>query len=277
MYRRAPAAQPKSGIPVLRPAGDAHSIKAVAFVCEFDREISNDALDFFLEESKRFRSKFAIRQPVRSFALEFPSSAGFMSQTEVRGYRFLTKAPDDTEKFWFEVTANRAVYCTTEYYSLEAFLADALLFIECACRAHEKSGSSAIRVALEYRDEFDSDSIDWDPSDALNLDSRYIVPAAPIKGEFWHSHCGLFTSSDFGKILNNIRIEHVALQSPEIEAAPYKLVVLLTHTLNLNRPIEATEITKDSLNDYLIALRKSHKSIFSDVISKNMLKLVKFN
>jgi uncharacterized protein (TIGR04255 family) len=258
---------------VLKPANDAHSIKAVAFVCEFDRELSPAGIEHVLAASKRFRSKLLLKQALHTMTFQMQGGSAAMPVPTVGGYRFFTKAPDDTDKVWFEAAGNRIAYCTSEYYSFESFLTDALYFASLGWEAQSLAGGSLIRASLEYRDEFKSGEVDWEPNSLFREKSRFIAGGAVVRGALWHSHCGFYSED---QTLNNIRIEHVSEGNPVDDTLVYKAVITLTHTLNLPSPIVYSDSHESDLKEVVRALRAKHKHIFPEILSDAVLAQIGF-
>lgn len=257
---------------MLKPANEAHSIKAVAFVCEFDKELSDAGMTDILSESKRFRSKLLLKQALHTmkFPLHSSSSSGMPVSNNISGYRFFTKAPDNSDKVWFEIAANRLVYCTNEYYSFDNFLAEVLHFASLGWKAQALAGGRLTRVTIEYRDEFVSDDIDWDPSELFKTNSGYLANSSMVKGEFWHSHCGFYSHDDM-KVLNNIRVEHIAEGDADDDSRVYKAAITLTHTADLADPVEYSDEHQLNIKRFLMPLRAKHKEIFSEILSEQKL------
>lgn len=258
---------------MLKPANDAHSIKAVAFVCEFDRELSPAGIEHVLAASKRFRSKLLLKQALHTMTFQMQGGSAAMPVPTVGGYRFFTKAPDDTDKVWFEAAGNRIAYCTSEYVSFGSFLTEVLYFASLGWEAQSLADGKLIRASLEYRDEFKSGQVDWEPNSLFRKDSQYIASGAVVRGALWHSHCGFYSDD---KTLNNIRIEHVSEGDPVDDTLVYKAVITLTHTLNLPGPIVYSANHEADLGGIIKTLRAKHKIIFPAILSDAVLAQIGF-
>lgn len=260
---------------MLNPANSAHSIKAIAFVCEFDRAISSEGIAVVLAEAKRFRKKLLLREPIRNIELQFQGSAKLLQRDDISGYRFSTKAPDNTDAVWYEVSGNRAIFCTAEYVTFSGFSAEVSYYLELACKAFSTNGAVLSRAILEYRDEFTSDSADWPPYETLRENNEYVVKAAVQQGKLWHSHAGFYTDTDKGLILDNIRIEHETTGTEQDDDVQYRLSMTLTHILTPLAPLEAgAEDVPAQLSSILIHLRKHHKLTFSKIITDELARTI---
>ncbi|MBH3412811.1 hypothetical protein [Pseudomonas putida] len=267
---------------MLKPANDAHSIKAIAFVCEFDREIDAAGLEHMKHAAKRFRSQLPDFQERRAIAISFPGNLSHHSglshpsgmTPKVEGFKF-----SDKEKTWLEVASNKCVYWTSAYLDYARFETEIIYYFKVAAEAFSKSGASQFKAMIEYRDEFESPEIDWDPELMLRTNNRYLASAAVEKGTLWHNHCGFFAkSNEHGQILNNVKIEHTIAQAEESTNITYILALTLTHVLEVEPPVRfESERFEACIRDQLRHLRSEHKKILSGILTDQALDAIGFN
>lgn len=263
---------------MLKPANDAHSIKAVAFVCEFDQEISHDGLNLVALAFKRFRSRLPLKRTVKNIALQLQGESKMQPAESISGYRFYSKAHDNTEKVWFEVSANRAVFWTSEYVTFSSFHSDVVYFAELACEAFAASNAKMNKAILEYRDEFISEEKNWDPKEVLRANNQYVANAATIRGELWHNHCGFFSYPDEGQVLNNLRIEHTIARPDSEVGLQYVFALTLLHVLTIEPSYMFSKDTvKEDIGKFITVLRAEHKNIFSKILTDSKLEEIGFN
>lgn len=264
---------------MIKPVNDAHSIKAVAFILEFDKDIDKQGLEVVSEAYKRFRKKLLLKRAIRRFNISLNVFDGHAATPEsIAGYRFFTKAKDDTEEAWFEITSSRVIYCTTNYIDFNSFLAEALYYAEVSIAAFAPAGASIVKIGIEYRDEFVSPDISWPTESLINLDSPYLSRAAITQGELWHSHCGMMSECDIGKRLDALKVEHIQQTDINDEASfDFRVVVVLTHLADIE-PFSVASVDNEKARNYLVkaiaSLRVAHKNIFSSIIAQPMLAAV---
>src|SRR5690606_10184362 len=247
----------------MKPANDAHSIQAVALVLEFPAEVQPEGLTFLAEASKRFRNKLNMRSVIRQ--AEFSLSIGEMQPLRpnaVAGYRYFTKKQDGTDKQWFEVSGNRAIFCATDYTDFNSFRAEAFYFLDLACQAFRYSEVEPNKITLKYRDEFRSNEFDWEPYQLLNSSSIYLTHGAIKKSNMWHSHFGFFDKTDGCKILNTGRIDHVHGIDGFDDSQFSQVNIVLTHALEIPK-----KESRGNWADHLEGLREVHLDHLRDILS----------
>lgn len=261
---------------MLKPANDAHSIKAIAFVCEFDREIDAAGLEHVKNAAKRFRSQLPDFQERRTLTLSMPGNQAHHTglTPKVEGFKF-----SDKEKTWLEVAANRCVYWTSAYLDYARFETEIIYYFKVAAEAFSKSNASQFKAMIEYRDEFESPTSDWDPDVMLRANNKYLASAAVERGALWHSHCGFFAKSDsHGPILNNVKIEHTISQPEESTNLTYILAITLTHVHEVEPPVRfEPERFEECIRGQLRLLRSEHKKILSGILTDEALSAIGFN
>lgn len=254
---------------MLNTGTNPHSIKAIAFVCEFDREVSPAGLELVVTEHKRFRKRLILREPMRNLEFQLQGSAKLLQKDNIAGYRFSSKAPDNSDTVWYEIANNRAVFCLTDYVNFATFSGEVFYYIGLAIKAFSKGGATLTRTTLEYRDEFLSDVIDWPPYETLRENTDYIAKAAITQGKLWHSHIGFYTDSEYGTLLNQARVEHERIGNEQDDNIEYRLAITLTHILS-ESPLYAamTDEISDTLSSLLNALHDHHKFLFRKLITE---------
>lgn len=263
---------------MLKPANDAHSIKAVAFVCEFDQEISQEGLNLLSLAFKRFRARLPLKRTVRSIALQLQGESKMQPAETVAGYRYFTRDQKNSDKVWFEVSGSRAIYWTSEYVSFDSFQSEAIYFSEIACEVFFAGGAQLNKAIIEYRDEFISDTINWNPLEALRENTPFVSNGAITQGNLWHSHCGFFSNCEEGRILNNIRVDHTIENSDNEVNINYVLALTILHALSIEPALVKEQgNVKEKISLYINSLRKQHKNIFSQILNDEQLTAVGFN
>lgn len=252
---------------MIKPLNEAHSIKAVALVVEFPAEVDEEGLQIVKDEAKRFRTKLNVRSVLRRMGIQFPLVDQHSAlQDGVIGYRYSARKSDGTDLRWFEVANSRAVFCSNEYTDFNSFWAEATYFLDTACRAFGSSGIRPDKVTLEYRDEFHSEVVDWEPADLFNLESGFLSKRAILQGEYWHSHYGFFDRLDGRVSANSGKINHVEVADNFDDSRMSQVNITLTHSVEL--------VDGDDWKVLVSSLRSVHKEQIVDILSKNMLETI---
>lgn len=252
---------------MITPLNDVHSIKAVALVLEFPSGIQPDGLSLVREEAKRFRSKLNMRRVIRSLNIPFPVlDNSERLHEEESGYRYFIIKPDGAEAKWFEVSGNRAVFCTNEYTDFNSYWAEAKYFLEIGCKAFGLSGSKAEKLTLEYRDEFTSPDINWEPEELFSKQSELLSNGSIKQSKYWHSHYGFFDELEGRESLNLGKINHVRMADSFDGTYFSQVDITLTHGVAI--------APGDELDHLVYSLKAVHKSHITDILSENMLKAI---
>ncbi|ROZ80935.1 hypothetical protein EF096_15855 [Pseudomonas neustonica] len=252
---------------MITPVNDVHSIKAVALVLEFPSEIGAGGLSLVREEAKRFRSKLNMRRVIRSLNIPFPvlDNSDRLHEEE-SGYRYFIRKPDGAEAKWFEVAGSRAVFCTNEYTDFNSFWAEAKYFLDIGRNAFGVSGSKAEKLTLEYRDEFTSPDISWEPAELFNGQSELLSKRAVQQSKYWHSHYGFFDELEGRESLNLGKINHVRMADSFDGSYFSQVDITLTHGVAL--------VPGDELDGLVYSLKSVHKDHITDILSDNMLNAI---
>ena len=116
---------------------------------------------------------------------------------------------------------------------------------------------------MEYRDEFLSDSVDWEPSALLSLESGYLTRQAVRKGQYWNSHYGYFDELDGRLSVNAGKINHIEVADDYDDARMSQVNITMTHGVALEAGADWQALVP--------SLRQVHKEQFTDILSKEML------
>jgi hypothetical protein len=252
---------------VITPLNDVHSIKAVALVLEFPSEVGAEGLSLVRDEAKRFRTKLNMRRVIRSLNIPFPGlESSDRVHEEESGYHYFIRKPDGTEAKWFEVAGNRAVFCTNEYTDFNSFWAEAKYFLDIGCKAFGSSGAKAEKLTLEYRDEFTSPDIHWDPEELFSNRSELLSMGAIKKSKYWHSHYGFFDELAGRDSLNLGKINHVRMADSFDGTYFSQVDITLTHGVAL--------APGDELEPLVRSLKAVHKTHITDILSEKMLEAI---
>lgn len=259
---------------MLKPVFDAHSIESISLTCEFSGEVDHVGLTVIKDEASRLKVKLPIRRIMRK-SIQTAHDAQSPNE-EVKGYLFLNKNLE-RETSRFEIINARAQYTSKAYTNFASFLAEAIFSLGIANTAFQKSGHYIDRLILSYKDEFISDTIDWDIESAINLNTSHIAKICLKRSDFWHSSMGYFADNgpDAPLLLHNIRAGHSLLREDIINGDnedsidKYVFSLELFHVLDITEP----DLFNDFANELSVKadyLRSEHKKILTDILSNEM-------
>ncbi|MPQ83836.1 hypothetical protein F0170_07465 [Pseudomonas sp. MAFF 730085] len=265
---------------MLRPIFDAHSIETISLTLEFSGDVDQLGLSVVRDEASRLKVKLPIRRIMRKNSPPSHDSQG--TNSEVRGYLFLDKI-SEKENNRFEIFGAKAQFSSRTYTNFASFLAEADFSLRIAHEAFGKSGHYVDRIILSYKDEFVSDTINWDIDSAINPDTTHIAKACLERNDFWHSAMGYFqdTGESEPLLLHNIRAGHSLLREDILDGDnesinKYLLTLELFHILDIMQPEKFESFTTE-LGEKANYLRVEHKKILSDILSLEMAARIGLN
>lgn len=257
---------------MLKPQYDTHAIDAISVTCEFTSEVTAAGLETIRTEAKRLQSRLPYRRIRRKAGQGVTTHEALTSAPEAVGYMFYSKNKDDEECDSFEIHEALARYTTQAYSNYNSFIADSSFYLELANSAFEKSNAKIKRIAIRFLNKFLTDDENWNPTESLRSDSKYIPRVClEKKGDFWHFSIGIFgKAAEDSHLLHNIRASHgVQKFGEDWNNNEYVVTLDIVHVNDFWKPETISDFSKlyhETLNN----IRFQNSYILDEIVSNEL-------
>ncbi|WGV21946.1 hypothetical protein QIY50_07030 [Pseudomonas putida] len=258
---------------MLKPQYDTHAIDSISVTCEFTSEVTAAGLETIRTEAKRLQNRLPYRRVRRKAGQGVTAHEALTSAPEPVGYMFYSKNKDDEESDSFEIHEAFARYTTQAYSNFNSFVADSSFYLETANTAFEKSNAKLKRVVVRFLNKFVTTDENWEPSESLKGNSKYIPQVClEKKGDFWHFAIGVFgKAADNSHLLHNIRASHgVQKIGEDWDNSEYIVTLDLVHVNDFWDPEDASNNFSEVFQKTLNNIRIHNSCILDEIVSDEL-------